>query len=198
MELSATIPLGGRYSAIIWRYSFPESKRLLWRLPRVEVDHKPILPVLSIKIANSSGSAMSILVSLPNPSAIIAGGLLALAIVFLIYLLVEAFFLWVAGEVVVGRRVTYGEAIGIAFFGTVILVGVILFLGASLLGLGLALLLFLLIVKKFFHTGWLKAIGVSIVSILIAFVILFILVLVGITILGSGLGSLGLIVLGIA
>jgi len=141
---------------------------------------------------------MSIWASLLSPSALAAGGLIALGIVFLIYLLVEAFFLWVAGELVVGRRVTYGEAIGIAFFGTVIVIGVILFLGASLLGLGLALLIFLLIVKKFFRTGWLAAIGVSLVSIIIAFILLIIIAAIGITILTGGLGGLGLIVLGIA
>ena len=143
---------------------------------------------------------MSIWASLLSPGALAAGTLIALGIVFLIYLLVEAFFLWLAGELVVGRRVTYGEAIGIAFFGTIIVVGVIVFL-PSLLGIGLALLLFLLIVKKFFHTGWIAAIGVSIVSIIIAFILLFVLVLLGISILSGGLGGLGrlgLILLGIA
>ncbi len=131
------------------------------------------------------------------PAALATGGLIALGIVFLIYLLVEAFFLWVAGELVVGRRVTYGEAIGIAFFGTIVVVGAVLFLGLSLPGLGLALILFLLIVKKFFHTGWIAAIGVAVVSIIVAFVLIFIIALLGFSILGGGLGSLGLFLLGL-
>jgi len=49
----------------------------------------------------------------------LTSGLLTLGILFFVYLLIEAFFLWVAGEIVVGRRVTYGESIRIAFFGTI-------------------------------------------------------------------------------
>src|SRR3989442_12239030 len=103
----------------------------------------------------------------------LTSGLLTLGILFFVYLLIEAFFLWVAGEIVVGRRVTYGEAIRIAFFGTIAVTAALILLSpfGILLSLGAALILFLLIVKASYHTGWFGAIGVSIVSIIVAIII---------------------------
>ena len=122
--------------------------------------------------------------------AILPGGLLGLGILFLIYLLIEAFFLWVAGELVVGRRVTYGEAIGIAFFGTIVVAAAFILLSGFglLISLGAAFILFLLVVKGFFHTGWLGAIGVSIVSIIVAVILLVVIAAVlGLSMIGLGL-----------
>jgi len=103
----------------------------------------------------------------------LTSGLLTLGILFFVYLLIEAFFLWVAGEIVVGRRVTYGESIRIAFFGTIVVVAALILLSpfGILISLGAALILFLLVVKGSYHTGWLGAIGVSIVSIIVAIII---------------------------
>src|SRR6266571_2359023 len=90
--------------------------------------------------------------------------LIGFLIVFIIYLLVIGFVLWLAGEIVVGRRVTFGEALGVAGVGT-FLVG--------------AIVVFLLLVKHYFRTGWLGAIGVGIMAIVVGIVIAFVLVAVG-------------------
>lgn len=118
----------------------------------------------------------------------ITSGLLTLVILFFVYLLIEAFFLWVAGEIVVGRRVTYGEAIRIAFFGTIAVTAALILLSpfGILLSLGAALILFLLIVKASYRTGWFGAIGVSIVSIVVAIIIF----VVAIAVLGLSLRGL--------
>ncbi len=105
-------------------------------------------------------------------------GLLALLIgfliVFIIYLLVIGFVLWLAGEIVVGRRVTFGEALGIAAVGT-FLVGGILALLPNIIGILLGLLIFLLLVKHYFKTGWLGAVGVGIMAIVVGVVLSFLL-----------------------
>lgn len=102
--------------------------------------------------------------------AVLAGFL----IVFVIYLLIIGFVLWLAGEIVVGRRVTFGEALGIASVGT-FLVGGIIFLLGGILALVLGLLVFLLLVKHYFRTGWFGAIGVGVMAIVVGVVIIFIL-----------------------
>jgi hypothetical protein len=131
--------------------------------------------------------------STPDVSLVpgLSSGLLILGILFFVYLLIEAFFLWVAGEIVVGRRVTYGESIRIAFLGTIAVVGAVILLSpfGLTISLGAALLLFLLIVKGSYHTGWLGAIGVSIVSIIVA-IIIFVVVIAVLGISLSGLTGL--------
>ncbi len=81
--------------------------------------------------------------------------LIGFLVVFIIYLLIIGFVLWLAGEIVVGRRVTFGEALGIAAVGTFLVGAAIAFL-PGLVGLLVGLLVFLLLVKHYFRTGWLK------------------------------------------
>jgi len=100
--------------------------------------------------------------------------LIGFLIVFIIYLLVIGFVLWLAGEIVVGRRVTFGEALGIAGVGTFLVGATIAFL-PSLIGILLGLLVFLLLVKHYFKTGWLGALGVGIMAIVVGVVIFFLL-----------------------
>src|SRR6266702_1972347 len=106
--------------------------------------------------------------------------LIGFLIVFIIYLLVIGFVLWLAGEIVVGRRVTFGEALGIAGVGTFLVGAIVVFL-PGLFGLILGLLVFLLLVKHYFRTGWLGAIGVGIMAIVVVVVLTFVLgaILVG-------------------
>ena len=105
--------------------------------------------------------------------------LLGFIVLFIIYLIVIGFVLWLAGEIVVGRRVTFGEALAIAGVGTFLVGASIALLG--LIGLLLGLVIFLLLVKHYFKTGWLGAIGVGIMAIVVLVVLTFILgaVLVG-------------------
>ena len=109
----------------------------------------------------------------------LGGTLLGFIVLFIIYLIVIGFVLWLAGEIVVGRRVTFGEALAIAGVGTFLVGASIAFLG--LIGLLLGLVVFLLLVKHYFKTGWLGAIGVGIMAIIVLVVLTFILgaILVG-------------------
>src|SRR2546427_13090666 len=103
--------------------------------------------------------------------------LVGFLVVFIIYLLIIGFVLWLAGEIVVGRRVTFGEALGIAGVGTFLVGAAIAFLPAiigSIGGLLVGLLIFLLLVKHYFKTGWLGAIGVSIMAVIVCIVVIFI------------------------
>ncbi|HET7404503.1 MAG TPA: hypothetical protein VFJ63_00125 [Candidatus Bathyarchaeia archaeon] len=100
--------------------------------------------------------------------------LIGFLIVFIIYLLIIGFVLWLAGEIVVGRRVTFGEALGVASVGTFLVGAVIVFI-PGIFGLLLGLLIFLLLVKHYFKTGWLGAIGVGIMAIVVGIVIIFVL-----------------------
>ncbi|SRR6266571_7674259 len=113
------------------------------------------------------------MVSLPNIGS--TGSLLiGFLVLFIVYMLVIGFVLWAAGEIVVGRRITFGQALGIAGAGTFLIGGVIFFL-PSLLGIALAFLLFLALVKHYYRTGWLGAFGVSIMSVIVGVVVIFIL-----------------------
>ena len=113
------------------------------------------------------------------PSIGLGATLLGFIVLFIIYLIVIGFVLWLAGEIVVGRRVTFGEALAIAGVGTFLVGASIALLG--LIGLLLGLVIFLLLVKHYFKTGWLGAIGVGIMAIVVLVVLTFILgaVLVG-------------------
>ena len=110
----------------------------------------------------------------------IGGTLLGFIVLFIIYLLVIGFVLWLAGEIVVGRKVTFGEAIAVGGTGT-FLVGAVVVFVQGIIGLLIGLLIFLLLVKHYFKTGWLGAIGVAIMAIVVLVVLTFVLgaVLVG-------------------
>lgn len=114
---------------------------------------------------------------MPNPALPSIGGLSAglitFIVLFIIYLLVIGFVLWLAGEIVVGRRVTFGEALGIAGVGTLLVGASIAFLGT--IGILLGLIIFLLLVKHYFKTGWLGAVGVGIMAFIVGVVLAFIL-----------------------
>src|SRR5947199_6136089 len=104
----------------------------------------------------------------------LGGTLLGFILLFIIYLIIIGFVLWLAGEIVVGRRVTFGEALGIAGVGTFLVGATIAFL-PSLIGILVGLLVFLLLVKHYFKTGWLGALGVGIMAIVVGVVIFFLL-----------------------
>jgi len=115
------------------------------------------------------------LASLAVPSiGILGSAIVAFLILFIVYLLIIGFVLWLAGEIVVGRRVTFGEALGIAGVGTFLIGASISLLGLVYGGL-LGLLIFLLLVKHYFKTGWLGAIGVGVMTIIVGIVVVFIL-----------------------
>ena len=119
--------------------------------------------------------------ALPSFGTGLVSVLIGFLIIYIIYLLIVGFVLWLAGEIIVGRRVTFGEALGIAGLGTFLVGGIVFFL-PGLLGIGLGLLVFLLLVKHYFKTGWLGAIGVGIMAIIVGVIVIFVL---GALLLGS-------------
>lgn len=100
--------------------------------------------------------------------------LVGFLVLFIVYLLIMGFVLWVAGEIVVGRRITFSESLAIAGVGT-FLIGVVLFIIPSLLGLVAAFVLFLALVRHYFKTGWFGAFGVTIMAVIVAVVVIFVL-----------------------
>src|SRR5207302_9808865 len=93
----------------------------------------------------------------PAPALPSIGGLSATLITFLIlfivYLLVIGVVLWLSGEIVDGRRVTFGEAVGIASVEAFLVGAANAFVGTR--GILLGLRLCLLLVKPYCKTGWL-------------------------------------------
>src|SRR2546425_10571211 len=107
------------------------------------------------------------------PSIGIGTALLGFIVLFIIYLLIIGFVLWLAGEIVVGRRITFGEALAVAGPGTFLVGASITFLG--LIGVLLGILIFLLLVKHYFKTGGLGAIGGAMMAVIVAVALTFIL-----------------------
>ncbi len=86
--------------------------------------------------------------------------------------------LWLAGKALVGKKAKLTDAIWIVILGTA--VGAIF--GAYFYGILAAivqLILWLLIVKHFFDTGWLKALAISIIAIVIFAVVIAVLAVIG-------------------
>ncbi len=106
--------------------------------------------------------------------------LVAFLIAFIIYLLVVGFVLWAAGEIVVGRRVTFGQAFAIAGAGTFLVLASLFLLGGGLLGLLVGFVIFLALIRHYFKTGWLAAIGVTVMAVIVVVVIAFVLGLLAI------------------
>jgi hypothetical protein len=125
------------------------------------------------------------------PGIGIGAALVGFLVVFIIYLLIMGFILYLAGKVVVGRRVTFGEAIAVAAAATFLVTGAIILL-APFIGLFaylIGVLIFLGLVKRYFRTGWLSAVGVGIMAIVVAIILIFVL---GLLALGALLALPGL------
>lgn len=109
--------------------------------------------------------------------------------------------LWLAGRALVGKqKAKFTDGLWIAALGTIIGQIFVLFLLPALLGTFLAtlfaslrfivmIIIWLALIKRFFDCGWLKALLVAIVAIVIFFVIAFILTLIGFAALTSFLPS---------
>jgi hypothetical protein len=108
------------------------------------------------------------------PNIGLGSTLVGFIVFFIIYLIIVGFILWVAGEIVVGRKVTFGESLAVAGTGT-FLVGAVIIILPSLLGVLIGALIFLFLVKHYFRTGWFGAIGVAIMAVVVIVVLSFIL-----------------------
>lgn len=104
---------------------------------------------------------------------------------FLIELVVLAVLLYLAGLIVVGKkRALFSDAFIIALLGTVLSTLFVILL-PWLIAVLLGVIMWLILIKRLFETGWLGAIAVGILVVIIYFAILILLALV--------LGFLGLI-----
>jgi len=87
--------------------------------------------------------------------------------------------LWLSGRAVVGReKAKFTDAIWIVVLGTII-GGIFGFFFTGIIAAIIQLLIWLAAVKHFFDTGWLAALGISILAVIIFAVIAVILALVG-------------------
>jgi hypothetical protein len=91
---------------------------------------------------------------------------------FFASLLVLAGVLYLAGLVVVGRKRTlFGEAAVISLVGTVLSVVFFMFVPYGLLALFLSIVVWLLLIKRFYKTGWFGAIAVGILALVVFLVV---------------------------
>jgi hypothetical protein len=102
--------------------------------------------------------------------------------------------LWISGRLLAGKQnAKFTDALWIAAIGAVVFylfnAFVTEFISVwwlSLLSYLVLLIIWLALVKHFFDCGWLKALAISIIAVIIAFVILFI---IGLILVAIGLGA---------
>ena len=91
-----------------------------------------------------------------------------LLVLFLVNLLILAVVLYLAGLVVVGKkRALLSDAFIISLLGTVLSILFFMFLPYRLLALMLSIIVWLLLIKRLYETGWLGAIAVGILAMVI-------------------------------
>jgi len=104
--------------------------------------------------------------------------LLFALVLFVIELLVLAVVLYLAGLIVVGKkRALLSDAFTIALLGTVLSTLFIILL-PNLLAVILSIIVWLILIKRLFETGWLGAIAVGILVIIIYLAVLVLVALV--------------------
>ena len=94
---------------------------------------------------------------------------------FVLGLIILTIVFYIAGRAVVGKkRALFSDAFVISLLGTIVM-SVCLNLFGLLVGAILSLLVWLLLVKHYYETGWLGAIAVGIMALIVSIVILVIL-----------------------
>jgi hypothetical protein len=103
----------------------------------------------------------------------------ALAIHVIVNTIILSPFLWLSGRAIVGKdKAKFIDAVWIIVLGTVI--GTLLGgLFSGIIALIIQLILWLALVKHFFDCGWLTALAISIMAIIIFAAIAFVLALIG-------------------
>jgi hypothetical protein len=118
---------------------------------------------------------------------------------FIVLLIILTLIFYIAGRVVVGKkRALLSDAFVISLLGTIVMsICVNFFASTYLFGLSigaiLSLIVWLLLIRHYYETGWLGAIAVGIMAVIVSIVILTLLVLLGISLLVLGAFSLFLI-----
>ena len=109
--------------------------------------------------------------------------LIALVIQIIAGIIIVAPVLWLAGRALVGKdKAKFTDAIWIVVLGSIIGAVVGAFFGA-LLSAVIMFIVWLGLIKHFFDCGWLKALLIAIVAVMIFVVILLILAIIGIGVL---------------
>lgn len=111
-----------------------------------------------------------------------------LIIQLIVNIIVIAPVLWIAGRLLAGKdKAKFTDAIWIVVLGTVI-GGIFQYFFSGIIAAIIVLFLWLALVKHFFDTGWLRALAIAIVAILIWIVIAVIIgIIIGVAIIGGGL-----------
>jgi hypothetical protein len=113
--------------------------------------------------------------------------LVALLIQIVVGTIIIAPILWLVGRALAGKdKAKFTDAIWIVVLGTVI-GAVVGSLAGSLLSAVIMFIVWLALIKHFFDCGWLKALIIAIIAVIIFSVILAILALIGIGIIALGL-----------
>ncbi|MDR2204294.1 MAG: hypothetical protein LBE76_08415 [Nitrososphaerota archaeon] len=117
--------------------------------------------------------------------------LLDLAIQIIVNVVILAPILWFSGRMLVGaQKAKFTDALWIVALGSI--VGAIFgYFDFGFIGAIVMLLIFLALVKHFFDCGWLKALLISIVAVIIFVILVAVLAVIGVG-LGLGLGMLGI------
>jgi hypothetical protein len=113
---------------------------------------------------------------------------------FIVGLIVLTIIFYIAGRVVVGgKKALFSDAFVISLLGTIVMNVCLAFFGL-LVGAVLSLIVWLLLIKHYYETGWLGAIAVGIMAVIVSVVITILLgILLGISLLLLGSFSLFLI-----
>jgi hypothetical protein len=101
--------------------------------------------------------------------------LLFAVVSFIVNLLVMTIVFYVAGIIVVGkRRALFSDALVISLLGTVV-GNICLLFFPPVIGLLLSLIVWLLLIRRYYETGWLGALAVAVLAVIIYVVVLVIL-----------------------
>jgi hypothetical protein len=111
-----------------------------------------------------------------------------LIITIIVNIIILAPVLWISGRLLVGKdKAKFMDALWIVVLGTLI-GGFFQYLFSGIIAAVIVLFIWLALVKHFFDTGWLRALAIAIVAIIIWIVIAAIIgLVVGVAIIGGGL-----------
>jgi len=102
-------------------------------------------------------------------------GLVEQLLHFILNLIILTIVFYIAGRIVVGKkRALFSDAFVISLLGTIVMSICLNFFGL-LVGAVLSLIIWLLLVKHYYETGWLGAIAVGIMALIVSIVILVVL-----------------------
>jgi hypothetical protein len=108
---------------------------------------------------------------------------------FIVSLIILTIIFYIAGRVVVGgKKALFSDAFVISLLGTIVMnVCLTFFANAFFFGLSvgaiLSLIVWLLLIKHYYETGWLGAIAVGLMAVIVSIIILILLILLGFSLL---------------